>query len=139
MTKQRASKETVADCVRENVHNEKREKLFYVSAEARKMRETAIAKAKSKTEISYNSVVPLNSFIREIYGLKKNTLRTYEEWKKAGYVIKKGEKAFLFWECPIVRKAETDQADTNVTEYLYFPIRYLFTENQVHRYEVVSK
>ncbi|MFA6261086.1 MAG: ArdC-like ssDNA-binding domain-containing protein [Bacteroidia bacterium] len=57
--------------------------------------------------------------------------RTFNQWLKDGYAVRKGEKAFIVWAKPKeVQKVEkTEETD----KYEYYPICYLFSNAQVER------
>ena len=61
--------------------------------------------------------------------------KTFNQWKKEGKRIKKGEKAFLVWAMPKrfdrKEKKENERSDT----YKYFPICFLFSNAQVEEVE----
>lgn len=49
----------------------------------------------------------INGLLRFYYACKGYTnLKTFKEWKDAGYTVRKGEKALLIWGMPITSKAE---------------------------------
>ena len=56
----------------------------------------------------------------------------FTDWKAQGYTILKGSKGFPVWAQPlkITRKKEESEQDE---EGEYFPICYLFNENQVRK------
>ena len=60
--------------------------------------------------------------------------KSYRQWKKEGYQVKKGEKAFLLWAKP--KQIQKPIADGTAKEELeemlkFFPIAYLFSNAQV--------
>lgn len=68
-----------------------------------------------------------------------NDFRRFNEWKAAGYKVKKGEKAFRVWGAPIRAKkaSEDSQADDakegegEDSSYKHWPMCCLFNESQV--------
>ena len=67
-------------------------------------------------------------------------LKTFKEWKEAGYTVRKGEKALLIWGSPIASKSEKEriedlkkQGKEEETKDDFFPLCYLFAECQVHK------
>lgn len=47
----------------------------------------------------------VNGLLRFYYACKGYTnLKTFKEWKKEGFTVRKGEKACLYGECPLHRK-----------------------------------
>ena len=67
------------------------------------------------------------------------TFKTFNEWKKDGYSIKKGSKAFLVWGKPAgvqdAEKAAEKGRDEEPTddEREFYPIAFLFSNAQVER------
>lgn len=75
---------------------------------------------------------------------KDNTHRefkSFRQWKKDGYHVNKGEKAFLLWAKPkqIQKPIEDGKSENDIDEMLkYFPIAYLFSNAQVSEIETPS-
>ena len=66
-------------------------------------------------------------------------LRTFDQWKEAGYTVKKGQQSFMIWATPKATKAEKERVaeakakGEQVTEKEdYFPVCHLFDISQVH-------
>lgn len=80
----------------------------------------------------YNSV---NEALKEAVIFEQNPeitkLNTFEQWKKQGFSVKKGEKAFLVWGSP-----RTIPQDEENDEFKYWPICYLFGNTQVEKTKV---
>ncbi len=60
--------------------------------------------------------------------------KSYRQWKKEGYQVKKGEKAFLLWARPkqIQKPMEEGKKSEDLEDMVkYFPIAYLFSNAQV--------
>lgn len=80
----------------------------------------------------------VNGLLRFYYACKgyKN-LKTFHEWKQAGFSVKKGEKALLVWGRPLSKKGEEAEKNKEAEEEQdggeYFPICYLFAECQVEK------
>ncbi len=64
----------------------------------------------------------INTLLREHYNIT-GEVHTYEEWKAAGAAVRKGAKAYALWGNPVTTKKG----------YTFFPIRYVFTTEQVHQ------
>ena len=70
-------------------------------------------------------------------------LHTYDDWKKQGYQVKAGEKAFLIWGSKVQIKpdenieTQTQNQDEQTQKELksYFPLCYLFDITQVFHVE----
>jgi hypothetical protein len=64
--------------------------------------------------------------------------KSYRQWKKDGYQVKKGEKAYLLWAKPkqIQKPIEEGKSSEDLDEMVkYFPIAYLFSNAQVNNIE----
>jgi hypothetical protein len=61
--------------------------------------------------------------------------KTFQDWKKNGMNVKKGEKAFLIWgKKRQNEKKETPQTEKKEdTEYSFYPICYLFSNAQIQQ------
>lgn len=66
-------------------------------------------------------------------------LRTFDQWKEAGYIVKKGQTSFMIWATPKATKAEKERVaeakakGEHATEKEdYFPVCHLFDISQVH-------
>jgi hypothetical protein len=61
-----------------------------------------------------------------------NEFNTFNQWKEKGYTINKGSKAFIVWGQP--RKAQqVPEGSNEPEEYKYWPICYLFSNEQVFK------
>lgn len=76
---------------------------------------------------------------------KTHTFNTFMGWKYEGYTVKKGAKAFLLWGQPI-NKTRTDkttgeiiQGNDDDKEASFFPLAYLFRDDQVSKIETRTK
>lgn len=57
----------------------------------------------------------VNGLLRFHYACKGYTnLKTFKEWKEAGYTVRKGEKALLIWGMPITSKAEKQRIEVSI-------------------------
>ena len=59
--------------------------------------------------------------------------KKFWDWKKEGYTILKGSKAFAVWAQPVQGKKKEATQDQEPDEYEYFPICFLFSNAQVRR------
>lgn len=76
------------------------------------------------------SIKTINEGLKNIYSLQGNKeLRTFEQWQKAGYKIKRGEKALYLWGKQ-TEKTITENGEEK--EIQFFPIIPVFSENQVY-------
>lgn len=83
----------------------------------------------------------VNSLLLAFYKQQYSTtdLRTFEQWKEAGYIVKKGQTSFIIWATPKATKAERERVaeakakGEHATEKEdYFPVCHLFDITQVH-------
>ena len=90
----------------------------------------AAAKAAGKEETP-------NELLREYYAQAGHTeLKTFEEWKQAGFYIRKGEKAILLWGHPKPSRQAKEAAKQagkpeEEAENDFYPLAYLFSNQQV--------
>ena len=100
---------------------------------------------RDKGEYMGNEDDTANGLLRFYYACKGYTnLKTFKEWKEAGYIVRKGEKALLIWGMPITSKLEKQRIEQLKKQGKekeakakedFFPLCYLFAENQVHKLE----
>jgi hypothetical protein len=67
---------------------------------------------------------------------------TFFQWKQKGYSIKKGSKAYVIWGSPVKGKNQEpadEDPGSGDDEYRFFPLCYLFADNQVIRHEKVKE
>jgi len=59
--------------------------------------------------------------------------KKFREWKEEGFTIKKGEKGFMLWAQPLseLKKQEGQETDPEDEENSFFPVCYLFSNEQV--------
>lgn len=78
-----------------------------------------------------------NELLREYYAQAGHTeLKTYKEWKQAGFYIRKGEKAILLWGHPKPSRLAKEAAKQagkpeEEAENDFYPLAYLFSNKQV--------
>ena len=78
-----------------------------------------------------------NELLREYYAQAGHTeLKTFEEWKQAGFYIRKGEKAILLWGHPKPSRQAKEAAKQagkpeEEAENDFYPLAYLFSNQQV--------
>ena len=92
------------------------ERLLQASAEARAIREMMINEAKSAAQALFLEGQPLNYFIlKYVYtpaAEGTTDFKKFNEWKKEGYTIIKGSKAFPVWSQPTRRDRPEDDTET---------------------------
>ena len=97
--------------------NQKREEMKNISLTIREMKENG-------------SIQTINEGLKEIYKAQGNEdLRTFEQWQKAGFQVKKGAKALYLWGRQTAKKIIEDGQEKEIT---YFPLVPVFSENQVY-------
>ena len=76
------------------------------------------------------SIQTINEGLKEIYRQQGSTdLRTFQQWKSAGYQVKRGQKAIYLWGRQ-TRKTITENGQEK--EVTYFPLIPVFSEHQVY-------
>ena len=78
-----------------------------------------------------------NQLLREYYAQAGHTeLKTFDEWKQAGFYIRRGEKAILLWGHPKPSRQAKEAAKQagkpeEEAENDFYPLAYLFSNQQV--------
>ena len=78
-----------------------------------------------------------NELLREYYAQAGHTeLKTFDEWKQAGFYIRRGEKAILLWGHPKPSRQAKEAAKQagkpeEEAENDFYPLAYLFSNQQV--------
>lgn len=78
-----------------------------------------------------------NELLRQHYAQAGHTeLKSFSEWKEAGYYVKKGEKAILLWAHPKPSKeakelAKSQGKNEDEAKNDFYPLAYLFSSKQV--------
>ena len=116
---------------------EKRRKLSDISRNAKAAAENAVGNGASPFILMMNVNKLIETFIYNPEGNLE--FKTFKQWKEAGYTIKKGSTAFLFWGQPLKDKY-VDEETGEITEEepdteKFFPLAYLFSNEQVYRKE----
>lgn len=84
-------------------------------------------------EVESKKVNSINEALAAFYAVdfaEVLIFKTYEEWGKDGFFVKKGEKAFLFWGMP-EEKAKYDNNGKIISVYSFCPISFKFNQLQV--------
>lgn len=98
--------------------NPKREYLKKISKLAREMLKTG----------EYDTI---NEALLSMYKEDDNEIKefnTFHQWRRKGYRIEKGAKAFLVWGRPVKRRQD-DEDD----EFTFWPMCFLFSDKQVRK------
>lgn len=96
-------------------------------------------KLKKLATLAGQDDLSVNELLRQYYAHAGHTeLKTFGEWKEAGYYVRKGEKAIILWGHP--RSLKKDEATANAeatadTEAQgdFYPLAYLFSNQQVSK------
>ncbi len=92
---------------------------------------------KEQREIETGEFFSINDILLEMHrdSSGANDFRTFQDWKKAGYSVRKGEKSFRVWGKPVKAKKavepESDPSDSEEKSYKLWPMCSLFNEMQV--------
>lgn len=86
-------------------------------------------------EVAKQCNKPINEFLVDYYKSNKGVteLKTFEEWRKLGFSVKKGESSYLVWARPVASTQAKERAEDNGTNAKedYFPVCHLFDRSQV--------
>lgn len=75
----------------------------------------------------------INGLLRMFYAAAGHTeLKTFDEWKKAGFIVRKGQKALLLWGRPRKQDKQSEATEEDTTAQEFFPTCYVFSRTQVH-------
>ena len=101
--------------------------LGAIAGQAKLMQEEA------KRESVNGLVPPLNHFIKIIYGLEALELKTFKKWKEEGFIVKKGQKGYVFFSAPRIttKKMEAKNGDISELQNERFFTCHLFSKEQV--------
>lgn len=124
---------------------ERRANLCQASGTARTIKSKMIENAKNLDEALAIECLPLNWFIlHRVYKVGNIELKTFGQWKEAGYKLKKGAKDhdITIWGQPINAKAkheaedvETKEPTTIEEEFKMFPMCILYPKEWVETWE----
>lgn len=80
----------------------------------------------------------INDALRDTYANDNDEItefNTFDQWRKKGFSVKKGSKAFLFWGQPLKLKNKNQESkgpqDNEINNFEFFPLCYLFSNLQV--------
>ena len=60
---------------------------------------------------------------------------TFMDWKKKGFFVQKGAKAFCVWSSPIMKEVKSKKGEKKEEDTGYFGLAFLFSNYQVKREE----
>ena len=77
----------------------------------------------------HGDIKSINDGLKEIYRQQGSTdLRTFQQWKQAGFQVKRGQKALYLWGRQSKKTVTENGTEKEVT---YFPLIPVFSEHQV--------
>lgn len=91
--------------LQELAQKQKWSNLGAIAGRARLMQEEA------RRESADGMAPNLNHFIKIIYNLQGSELKTFNAWKAEGFIVKKGEKGFVFFSAPRVTTKKVEMAN----------------------------
>lgn len=111
---------------------EKRELLKDFSSRAKAIKEELLKQCNCNEEEELIEAMTINQLIVEhIYSDEHNQkFNTFKGWIKDGFVVQKGEKAFLLWGRK-KQEVEKPNGEQKTEELDFFPITFVFSNNQV--------
>jgi len=93
---------------------------------------------KQQIEIGDLEAETVNEGLIETYSDGEEVeFNTFHQWKDKGFKIKKGSKAFLVWGKP--RQVPVPDSDDEDDEFKFWPLCYLFSEEQVEQRQLVAE
>jgi len=91
----------------------------------------AISRA-AKMLVKEGAFDSVNQALLDVYSDGEDLeFNSFNGWKEKGFVVKKGEKAFLIWGKPTKAQKKAAENDDEDNEFRYFPLAYVFSEKQV--------
>ena len=117
---------TSKQALQELAQKQKWSNLGAIAGRARLMQEEA------RRESVDGIIPPLNHFIKIIYNLQGSELKTFNAWKAEGFIVRKGEKGYVFFLAPRVtsKTIETANGGYEAKEERFFTC-HLFSKEQV--------
>lgn len=119
----------------EKKENPKREYLRRLSVKAREIKEQNIQEAESPEDAFLWEEMRINDIIiKEFYCKDGNVeFHLYKQWKELGYQVKKGSKAFVIWGRKRKGQKPIENEKGEKDEFKFYPLAYLFSNNQVEK------
>lgn len=115
----------------------KRTVLISLSRKAKLIREVKTERAKTEDEKMFWASRTVNDMLFKILYNPRNEreFNTFDQWRKTGKRVKKGEKAVFIWGMPRKATAKTEAPEQEKTLeeiYKFWPICFLFSDLQVN-------
>jgi len=117
----------------------RRQELRELSEQAKELKELAIIEAEregDQNKILWLSMMGVNDAIH-YFIYKSVKCKSFNNWKKEGYTVKKGSKAILFWGQPIDAD-KTDKKTGEIEEFEFFPVAFVFKRSDVTKNELIT-
>lgn len=116
----------------------KRKALIAKSQQAKSLRKTMMQEARTAEERLESANLTINQVLVMMYETETSAheFKTFHDWKKEGFKVNKGEKGFAVWGKPKKAKKTLETEDGEKLEgdeFEYYPMCYLFNENQVSK------
>jgi len=115
--------------------NPARTQLIESSQASKAQRERMVKEADSVTKAMSIAALSINDMLILNYKTVSNCeiFKTFHDWKKEGFKVKKNEKSYRVWGKPIKARKTTDEKDGEKDEFRMFPMCCLFNESQVEK------
>lgn len=115
---------------------EKRQQLNAVSIKAKEIKEKLILNAETDEKAELYAKMSINEIIVQFFYRtnKDYEFKTFRTWLKDGFVVNKGETAFLLWGRK-KQEIKKPNGETKTEELEFFPITYVFSNNQVQPFQ----
>lgn len=114
---------------------QRRSELIVLSQKAREYREIQLNNANNEEDFIRWSTTTINDIIADSYRNRTGAtvFKTLKQWNQLGYRVNKGEKAFTLWgrKKEVKEKKENKQDSDNEVDYEFYPIAFLFSDQQV--------
>lgn len=113
----------------------RREQLKIITKKAKEMHDEAETLAeyeRNTTLVIRLAGMTVNQMIWT-YIYNKEILKSFNNWRKLGFSIKKGSKAKLLWGQPL--DIEKVKANDEIEEYEFYPVAFVFSEKDVVKHK----
>lgn len=112
---------------------EKKEKLKILSEQARELKQHLINKAPTLEQATLIDEMRVNDIIiNHFYTDDENKeFHSYKGWQELGYQVKKGSKSFVIWGRKRQNIDDKQAATEEKDQYKFFPLAFIFSNNQV--------
>lgn len=114
---------------------EKKENLRLLSEQARELRQHLINKAPTLEKAEALNELRINDIIIEHFykDAQNQDFNTYKGWQDLGFQVKKGSKSFVIWGRKRKNIDDKKAANEEKDQYKFFPLAFIFSNNQVEK------